>query len=238
MSAPTTSTLTPDTSAVSAAGPVSVALPGGGLFAGRRVTAVLLVLAPIAEIVEATLSPLRDGTTTEDLGRIAAHQQAFAVSVVIGLIGTLLYLPGFLGLMELCRSRTPRWARLSGWLVLLSISCFVGVRATQATELSLARSGLPVPQAAGILDAGWGSPIGMIVFLLFLGGAFVGLVAMGVTVWRAGFPRPAAVLLALFQPIDLLAGGHWGTVVSHTVLLVALGWLALHAWRGTTRARA
>ena len=119
---------------------------------------------------------------------------------------------------------------------MLSISSFVGVRATQAVELQLARSPLPPEQAASILDHAFTTPIGAVIVVLFLGGAFVGLVAMCVAVWRAGLPRPAALLLALFQPVDLVASSHWGTVLSHAVLLAGLGWIAVRLWRGTLRA--
>ncbi len=72
------------------------------------------------------------------------------------------------------------------------------------------------------------------VLLLFLGGAVVGTVSLAVAAWRAGFPRVPAVLLALFQFVDLGLPGHTGTVVAHTVLLVALAWFATYLWADTS----
>jgi hypothetical protein len=195
---------------------------------GRRATAVLLVVAALGELVEAAFSPLRGGSTADDLRHIAAHQGLFAVTVLVGLVSTLLYIPGFLGLADACRVRSPRLARVSGWLAVGAMCGFVAVRMGQAVELQTVRDGLSIDSGAALVDHVTGNPIAAPLLVLFLGGGLIGLVTLAVALWRAGFPRPACVLLACFQLIDLTVPSR--LLVSHLLLLVALAWCAVALW--------
>jgi hypothetical protein len=197
---------------------------------GRRATAVLLVAASALELLETVVSPLRGGSTSSDLAHVAAHQGRFTVSVLCGMTAVLLYGPGFLGLADFCFTRTPRLARFAGWTAAVSMTAFFGVRGIQAVQLATVREGLDHHTAGKVIDAASSNPLGILVLLLFLGGAVVGTVSLAVATWRAGLPKVAAVLLGVFQFVDLALPGHLGTVLSHTVLLVALAWFATHLW--------
>lgn len=193
---------------------------------GRRALAVLLVAAPTLELVETLTSPLRDGSNYSELGRVADHQGMFELSTMCGLVATLLCLPMFLGLAEACRPASPRLARVVAWVAAFSMMSFVGIRMFNAVQLQAVRDGLDRHDTATLLDHVFGVPTAATAFVLFLGGALVGLVCLGVLVWRAGLPKPAAVLLVLFQPVDLGPGRPF-TVLSHLLLLVALAWIAV-----------
>jgi hypothetical protein len=197
---------------------------------GRRATAVLLVAASGLELAETVISPLKDGSTSSELIRLAAHQGRFTVSVLCGMAAVLLFGPAFLGLADSCASRTPRLARFAGWTAAVSMTAFFGVRGIQTVELATAHEGLDHQTAGEVIDAVGANPLGIVVLLLFLGGALVGTVSLAVAAWRADFPRVPAVLLALFQLVDLAAPGHAGTVLAHTLLLVALAWFATYLW--------
>lgn len=187
---------------------------------------ICLVLAPLCEVVEQLLSPLTGGSTAADLQAITAHQGAFTVSVLIGLIGTVLYVPAFLGLAGVCLSRSRVAARIGGGVAVLSMLGFAGVRMGQAIQLEAVDRHVDIQLIAGLMDGAAGNPIGMTMMIMFLGGTVIGVLALAIATWRAGLPRAAAILLAVFPFVDLAAKGHVGTVVSHVVLLVALGWLA------------
>lgn len=201
---------------------------------GRRATGALLVLATIAEIIEEALSPLKDTTTSADLGAIASHTERFEVSVLIGMVGTLLFIPGFLGLANICAARTPRWARISGWLMVAVMVAFAAVRMSQAVELQTVRDGIPRGTSAHLIEHIFLNPIGLPLAIIFLAGQVVGLILLGVTVWRAGFSRVAAVLLGVFPVADKVSetvvGAH-GPVISHTLLLLALATIARTLFR-------
>jgi hypothetical protein len=190
--------------------------------------AALLVAAPLAEVVESLLSPLTDGSTADDLRAIAAHQSVFVVSVLVGTLATVLYVPAFVGLARLTWERSRVLSAVGGAIAVLSMLGFMGVRMLQAFELEAVRRHLPVGSAARLVDGAGTNTIGGVLTAVFLGGSVVGVVCIAVAVWRARLaPVPAAVLLVAFPFVDLLAPGHLGTVVSHAVLLVALGWIGL-----------
>jgi hypothetical protein len=194
---------------------------------GRRAVVAALVAAPVLELVEAVSSPLKDTSTAADLVAIDAHRGVFVFSVLVGLAATALYVPAFLGLARACADRSPVAARVGGAVALVAMLGFTGVRALQAVELETVRQSMSAHQGAKLVDGFAGNPLGVVFLGAFLGGSVVGTIALAVASWRAGLPRPAAVLLAAFPVVDLLARGHTGTIGSHAVLLVALTWFAL-----------
>ena len=197
---------------------------------GRRATGVLLVVASLLELTETLLSPLANGSTSSEMGRIAAHQGQFTISVLCGMVAVLLFGPGFLGLADVCASKVPRLARFAGWVAAVSMTGFFGVRGIQAVQLATVHEGLDHATAGRIIDGAGTNALGALVLVLFLGGALVGTIALAVAAWRAGLPRVPAVLLGLFQLVDLAAPSHAGTVLAHSLLVVALTWFAVTLW--------
>jgi hypothetical protein len=197
---------------------------------GAGVLATLLVAAPLCEVIEAAISPLTDSTTTADLLAIRAHEGRFVASVLFGLAGTLLVLPAILGLTAVTVRRSPWPSRVAAASASLGLMGFAGIRLGQGIELQGLRDGLPVRQVAGLLDHQYANPIGAPLVTLFLVGTAVGMVALGVVIWRAGLPRPAALLVALFpladQGLEVL-GSNAGGVIAHAALLAGLGWVAV-----------
>lgn len=185
-------------------------------------------------MVEQVLSPLKGTTTAADLGAVSTHEGAFALSVLVGILASVLYVPAFLGLARSCLERSPRLAHIGAALAVLSMLGFMGVRGIQAIELQVVGNGLPLKQAADLIDGASSNPVGITILVLFLGGSALGGILLGIATWRSGFPRPAAVLFLLFGFLDLVLVGHLGTIVSHGVLLVALTWFAVHLASETT----
>lgn len=197
--------------------------------------AVLLVVAPLCELVETVVSPLTSGSTVDDLHAIAAHQSAFVVSVLVGVLATALYVPAFLGIARLTWQRSRRLSVLAGTSVVLAMLGFMGIRMAQAVELQGARDGLGATRTAHLIDGVAANPIGGTVFALFMGGTVIGVVCTAAAVWRARLaPVPAVVLLAAFPFLDLLTPGYLGTLLAHAVLLVGLGWIGLALTRTST----
>jgi hypothetical protein len=196
-------------------------------------TAVLLTAAAAGEVVEQLLSPLDGDSTRRDLDAIAAHQGIFQVSVLVGLVATVLYLPGFLGLAQACRARSPRLAATAGWLAAFSMTGFMAVRLGQAVELATVQTDGNRADLARAVDHVGATAIGAPILLMFLGGALVGLVLFAVAGWRAGLPRVACILLAVFQPVDFVIPQSPFPlgVVSHLLLLAAMLLIAPVLWR-------
>lgn len=176
---------------------------------GRRATVLCLVLAPLFEVVEALLSPLRGTSTAADLRGIAGHQGLFVVSVLVGLLATLLYVPAFLGLATRCVGASPVAARLGAAFAVWSMMGFMGVRMAQAVELQAVRDGLDRGDTARLMDHLVANPIGAASLVLLLAGSAVGLVALAVAGWRAGLPAGAGAggRLPVPRPGPALADG-------------------------------
>ena len=204
---------------------------------GRRATVLCLVLAPLCEVVEALLSPLRGTSTAADLRGIDAHQGLFVISVLVGLVATLLYVPAFLGLATRCLVAAPVAARVGVAFAVWSMLGFMGVRMAQAVELQAVRDGLDRGETVRLMDHLVTNPIGAPSLVLLLAGSAVGLVALAVAGWRAGLPRPALLLVAVFPFLDLALPSQTGTVASHVALLAGLGWLAVALAREAGPAR-
>ena len=73
---------------------------------GRRATGVLLVAASSLELIETVLSPLANGSTSSEMGHIAAHQGQFVISVLCGMVAVLLFGPASWGWPTSARRRS------------------------------------------------------------------------------------------------------------------------------------
>lgn len=192
-----------------------------------RATAACLVLAPAFEVVEQLVSPLTGRSTAADLAAIDAHQDAFVVSVLMGVLATALFVPAFLGLAAVCLGHSPRLARAGCAVAVLSMMGFFAVRMVQGIQLQLVRDGLDRSASASLVDHVASNPIGGVILVSFLAGSVLGLGLLAIAAWRAGFPRVAAVALGVFPMLDLVLASHTGTVISHVVLLAATTTLAV-----------
>lgn len=190
--------------------------------------AALLVAAPLMELVETLLSPLTDGSTADDLHAIAAHRSVFLVSVLAGVLATVLYVPAFVGLARMSWRRSRVLSTVGGSIAVLSMLGFMGVRMLQAFELEAVDRHLNTAQAARLVDGAGTNALGSVITGMFLGGSLLGLVCVGVAVWRARVaPVAAVVLLIAFPFVDFLAPGHLATVASHTILFAGMTWIGL-----------
>lgn len=190
----------------------------------RRIAALCLLLAPVLEVVEAALSPLRGTSTAADVTAIAAHQSLFTISVVAGVVATVLYVPAFLGVGSVTADRSRRLSAVATALLVLAMLGFAGVRMGQAFELSAVHQRLAPKTAGDVLDGVAGTAPGIILMVAFLLGSTIGLWLLSVALWRSGsVPRLAIIPIAAFPLVDLGLHGHVATIASHLVLLVGLG---------------
>lgn len=196
-------------------------------FLGRPIVLVCLILAPALEVIESVISPLVGTSTSADLTAIGAHRSAFTISVLVGLLATIVYVPAFLGLAASCATRSPRLARIGGTLAVVSMLGFCGVRMLQAIQLQLVNDRVASNVAAALIDHTGANPIGLAFLIMFLGGTVVGTLSLAAAAWRTGLAKPAVVLLIAFPFVDQAIPGHLGSIASHVVMFVALTGLAV-----------
>jgi hypothetical protein len=192
-----------------------------------RTTVACLVIAPSCEVAEALLSPLKGTSTGADLAAVHAHQGVFVASVLIGLLGTVLYLPAYLGLAARTASRSPRLAVAGGLLCGFGMVAFGGVRMVSALELQTVREPWGPAAAGRAIDALGSSPVMGAVLAAFLLGLAIGYPLLAVSCWRAGLPRAAATWWAVMPFVAFFVDdNHWGNLATHTLLLGSLVWIA------------
>jgi hypothetical protein len=194
---------------------------------GTTAVAVLLVGAAVLDTLEQVISPLTSSTTYADVTAISQHQARFVASVLIGVAATLMFLPGILGLTARTVGRAPVASRIAAALICLGFPSFMGIRLGQAIELQGVRDGLSTRATANLVDHLNSNPIGILIVACFLVGTVVGVLVLGVAVWRAGLPRLGASLIAAFGVVDMSTEGVVPGWLVHLMLVVGFGVIAL-----------
>lgn len=194
---------------------------------GTTAVAALLVGAAVLDTLEQVISPLTSSTTYADITAISQHQTRFVVSVLIGVAATLMFLPGILGLTARTVGRAPVASRLAAALVCVGFPAFMGIRLGQAIELQGVRDHLPTRTTANLVDHLNSNPIGVPIVACFLVGTVLGVLVLGVALWRAGLPRVGAALIAAFGVVDMSTEGVVPGWLVHLMLVVGFGQIAL-----------
>jgi hypothetical protein len=207
--------------------PPAVAPPFTGR--GRWVAAALLVTGAALQVVEFLLSgPLNDTTA-----RVAYWQQHFTqigLSEAVGLLAVPFLLGWVAVTVALARVRSPRLAWTAGCAMVCAMVGLAAVHGAEMMAYGLVRAGNPAAAVTALNASDVGLP-GIVLFVLFLGGAALGTVTMSIALWRSPLvPRVAPVLILAFAVLDFALG--WG-VISHVVALAGgavLAWAVLTSY--------
>jgi hypothetical protein len=187
----------------------------------RGTYAAALVLAPSAGIIAAAAVPGLQTSTTAQLEAIAAHPGRFQAYALAILVSSYLLVPAFLGLMQLIRQRSPRWAYAAGGLALVGMLVAIGDAATELMYWKMGSAGTDLSTMAALserYEAGTGFvyAVGGLAFLL-------GTVLMGVALWRTRVvPRWAAGGLPVSAVLNIggfAAASQPVLVISYVVML-------------------
>jgi hypothetical protein len=200
----------------------------GAPASGRLLTAALLVAGPILMLAAAAVGPNVDSANKGlELARVAAHRDAYFAAGVLFLLGGVAVMVAAIGLSHVFRGRGVLGQIGSGLLAIGTMS-MAGWYAFGSVEYEMVNhAGLDRSQMALLLHDGDKQVSGAPLFLLFLVGIVLGLIVLGVAVWRQRVaPRWVAALVALSGPVSFVANGRTLMIVSFAVLLVALAGLA------------
>lgn len=162
------------------------------------------------------------------------------------LVASSLFMPlGLLAVAHLSRFRAPVLTAVATPLVLWGMWGFGNVLAMGYVAGTVAPTLLPLDQAVALND-GLSSHYGTVATALVphLIGSFLGLVLLGIAVWRSrSFPRGTVVLLVAFLVWDF-GLPPLGPVDPHVLLVVAWVWMGIHllrlpdaVWRGAEPVR-
>jgi hypothetical protein len=197
----------------------------------RRPIAGLLVAGPLLQMVEFLLETGTDDSAAR-VAFWAAHPTRTGLALAAGTLAVPFLLCGAAVLVALTLADSRRLAWLGGACLTFGL---VGLGAAHGYELAaygLAQSGELAAATAALNGDNLGLP-GAVFFLMFLGGAALGTLALAAAAWRSRLvPRIVPVLMLAFAVLDFAAGQ---AIISHLVNLAGFTVLAAAVAAGYSR---
>lgn len=182
-----------------------------------------LVVTPLGPLAIAALRWLLPYDTTDDpttlVAKVASHPGAMSAVLWLSLLA-LITLP--LGVLVVgavavrARRVLGTVAAVLAWCAFATLPFLVG---PDQIALAGVDAGLPTATTAALMTAAVGHPVSTAATVLWVAGHILGLVLLGVALWRA-IPVWAAVALIVSQPLHFVFA-----VVAPNHLLDGLAWL-------------
>ncbi len=202
----------------------------------RRALAILMPIGPLAiAIVRGILPYYTADSNTVMAAKVAAHQGAETAVIWLTFVAMLTLVPGVIAVGMLARRHAPRLGTTGLVLATAGFLCLFWSTVAGADNVALAAAHLGTrPTATGALITSMGNivPIGL-ASDIFVAGHVLGLILLGIALWRGRVvPAWAGLLLAASQilhvvfaiivPVHALDGLAWGlTTVGFAAAAVA-----------------
>ena len=197
----------------------------------RRFGAFCLFAGPVT-VATGTLLQSSSGTTADQLQWTAAHLAEARIGSLIGL-GTLFIVPAMLYLMRLARRRSPKLAVAGG---AISFAAWLAGIASVASVSTVAVYAAQQPDRAAavtLMDKLSGDPAMGVLTAVFVLGHLIGLLLLGIALYRSrAVPRWAAVLVGISPILHaagmvLSAAADAGTFYLMTIGMLGCAWALL-----------
>jgi hypothetical protein len=193
----------------------------------RGTVAASLVVCAVTTVVGVLLMPDFSGSQTQWLQAIAAEPTTAATSALLYVGSQLPFAVGLVGVAHLVRGRAPVLAALGAGFAVLGAFGHAVYGGVNLVMLQMAADPGNLAIHAKVLD-GVGSGAAVPFMALGLLGTVLGLVLLGVAIWRAALgPRWLGPVLVLFVLVEFAGSGIsvWAGYASAALFLV--GFLAL-----------
>ena len=200
----------------------------------KTVAGACMLLAPLAILVAAVVSPDLETDAGKQLGVAAEHLDRFYLSNLLGMISLILLVPAALGLMHMVRERRSGYGAIGGGLTVLGIlgslvSCGVGFAIWQMASDGVQAA--DVSALDGIMNtAGAMIPAYAVGMVMAIGAVVLGAglyLARVVDWWMALFFAAGVVCVNIAFPAGVL----WLMIVGAALALVGLGSIGLMVLR-------
>jgi hypothetical protein len=196
----------------------------------RRLCAASLIAAPVLLLVSELVSPALSDDGPESLAVLAAQPERLAAWIWLGIVSAVLLLPAVFGLGHLLR---PRGRGIGGGGAALAVVGAVGYALHQGLFLQLPAllDGDPAEMAALYERQGESATFAVVTFLLFLGPLLIGLLLLGVGLFRGGvaplWPAVAIALAILPSAVPLPFDTGFAPFVLLNAALAGYAWVVL-----------
>ena len=202
----------------------------------RGTVAASLATCAVLTVVAVLTMPDFSGSQAQWLQEIAAAPTASAVSAMLFVGSQLPFAVGLVGVAHLLRDRAPVLAALGSVLAVLGGFGHATYGGVNLVMLQMAKDPANSAVHVDVLD-GVGSGPAVPFMAMGLLGTVLGLVVLGIAVWRAGVgPRWLGPVLVLFVVVEFAGAGIsvWAGYASALLFLVGLLTLALVVARSAT----
>lgn len=202
----------------------------------RTVAGLCLVAAPLLFAAAEITSPDSSGSPAAQLARYAQHRDQLLAGVLCGIAFSMLFTPALFGLLQQIRRRGVVFGHLAAAMIVYGLVATAALWGANAVFWVMAGPGMNRGAMVSLLtslehgSAAAAAPL-LAGHYLFA----IGVVLLGIAVWRARLtPRWAGILLALWPVSDvaLSSAGDMASLVSDAIGIAgsaALGWRMLTA---------
>ncbi len=200
----------------------------------RTVAGLCLLIAPLLFAV-AEIAPQPSGSAAAQLASYAQHRDQLLAGLLLGIASSMLFVPALFGLLHQIRDRGVVYAHVAAAMIVYGLVTAAALWGVNAMFWEMAKPGMNPSAMATLLDGIHHAPAAA----ALLAGHYLfalGVLLLGVAVWRAGLaPRWAGILVALFPVSDAVlspAGDVTSALISGAIGVAgfgALGWRMLAA---------
>jgi hypothetical protein len=197
----------------------------------RTVAALCLVAAPVLFAAAEMLTPQPSGSAAVQLASFAQHRDQLLAGLLCGLASSMLFIPALFGLLQQIRSRGVVYAHIAAVMIIYGLVADAALGGVNAMFWVMTKPGMSHGAMVSLFNglehgsAVPGAPL-LAGHYLFA----VGILLLGVAVWRARLaPRWAGILVALFPVADvaLSPAGDISSLVSDVIGIAGFAALGL-----------
>ncbi|MEK6328693.1 MAG: hypothetical protein AABM66_14385 [Actinomycetota bacterium] len=198
----------------------------------RTLAAIGLIAGPLLFCIQGLVDPAWADDSAEYLAEVADDKGRYIAAGVVGTIGSLLFIPGLLGVMRLFRGRSVTLGQIAAGLLTLGVIGLTASLAFNGFDVILAESA-DREAAVAIYDdlEDSGALVAYFVFFFFVG-IVLGSILLAIALFRRRIvPIWSPILLVVAILFGFFAGEEAITnAISFVLLAAALAPLAMLIW--------
>ncbi len=192
----------------------------------RTVAGLCLIAAPLVLFLALLIHPGEVGTGVQTEAEYPGRVLATNLLIVLS---SVLFVPALMGLLRPIRERGVLFAHLGVGLALIGVIGHAVWAGFRIVLVGMIQSGVDQEQLSAMVEGGPPNAGFVAVLLMFMIGFFLGLIFLGVGLWRSRVaPRWVALSIALAPLLDFLPDDNKVLLlIGPALVVVGFGWVGL-----------